>query len=294
MLNDAPRKAVATVGMFDGVHAGHRCVIDRVAALARRSGRIPMAVTFADHPMAVIDPERAPKLLMDPADKAAALVEAGIEKVVMLDFTPELRSLTAAGFIGMLNRDYGVEALVVGFNNRLGSDGMNGGSLSALRPEGVEIEAVAECAEGVSSSAVRAALGRGDVAEAEAMLGRPYRLSGTVVGGHRIGRTIGFPTANVDVGPRRLMPAAGVYAADVTVDGCSEPMRAMLNIGRRPTVDAPGAPLTCEVHILGRSIDLYGHRLHIDFLRRLRDERRFDSLDRLRRQLEADAEEAGR
>lgn len=275
---------VATVGMFDGLHAGHRHLLRQLRELGQRLGMATAVVTFSNHPLEVVAPDRAPAALLPRADKLRALRAVGIGEVICLDFTETLRQLTAGEFLAMLRKDYGVRALLLGYNNRLGHDAPRSFEeyQKLGRDQGVEIFLAEEyrTAEGekVSSSVIRKLLEEGDVAKADRLLGHPYALRGKVVKGHQLGRTIGFPTANIEPeDPRQLIPREGVYAARTLGHA------AMVNIGRRPTVG--GHRQTIEVHIIGLSEDLYGHELTVEFLRRLRDEQKFECLDQLRQQL---------
>lgn len=291
---DTTRRRVAAVGMWDGVHRGHRFLIDFVRQRAAATGLTPAVVTFEGHPMLTVCPDRAPRLLTSTSGRLELLDRAGVADCILLDFNERLRSLTAREFLTMLSRDYGVSELVVGFNNRFGSDrtlemsdyihiGESLGMTVTPAPEFV--------AEGspVSSSRIRALLSEGQPDAASSLLGRPYSLSGIVEKGKQLGRTLGFPTANLrPERPDALIPAPGVYAARaITPDGIAR--TAMVNIGSRPTVDTPDAPQSIEAHIFNFSGDLYGRPLSLEFLRYLRPERRFPSIEALRHAIEADA-----
>ena len=284
-----PRR-IAVVGMFDGVHTGHRHLLTQLREEARRRGLTPMAVTFSNHPLEIIAPERAPRLLTSPSVKQRLIEELGVE-CVTIPFDRELRHTSSEGFLKMMRSRYGVEALVMGFNNRFGHDAPRDFNDYRRLGEncGVAIIPATEFAPGgrkISSTEIRALIAGGNMEEATRLLGRPYAVAGTVESGKQLGRTIGFPTANLRPSePRQLLPQPGVYAT--TALG----LPAMTNIGSRPTVDNGGA-YTIETHIIGADTDLYGSELEIAFRRRLRDERRFPSVDALRRQLEADREEA--
>ncbi len=283
--------------MFDGVHAGHRYLLDGLRREGLRRGLEPLALTFSNHPLEVVRPQAAPRLLTSPGEKVELIRALGIARVECIPFDEALRLTPAGDFLDMLRRRYGVEALLMGFNNRFGHDAPRDfnryRALGAAR--GVEIIAADECrleragapAGAVpSSTAIRRALAEGRLPEAEAMLGRRYRVTGEVVRGKQLGRTIGFPTANVDVPQWRQLPAPGVYSAM-----CGD-LPAMVNIGRRPTVDPAGAPLNVEAHIIGlpADADLYGRGLALDFVTYLRGERRFASVEELAAQLREDRE----
>lgn len=269
---------IATVGTFDGVHIGHRYLLEQLCRAGRDRGLSPLAVTFDRHPLSLVDPASAPPVITDSSEQEEAMLALGV-KLLRLPFTPELRAMTGRDFLSMLHERHGVKALMTGFNNHLGSDRDR-----APEVEGVELVRCAELPEhsGVSSSRIRALIADGAVDRAALLLGRPFTISGTVVGGRQLGRQLGFPTANVSVSPGHVMPAPGVYAATVG------DYPAVVNVGRRPTVDTPDAPISVEAHLIGFSGNLYGSHLRIGFISRLRAERRFGSLDELRDAIAAD------
>lgn len=281
------RKTAVTVGTFDGVHRGHRAVLDFLTEEASRRGLSPVAVTFDPHPLWVVSPDRAPLLLETPEERAELLREAGVE-VVTVDFTPEVMRITADEWIGMLADCLGAKLLVAGYDNTFGSDGMTM-SLSDYRGiglrHGVEVIRAPEV-RGVSSTAIRRLLAGGDVGQAASQLGFPYTLSGVVEPGRKLGRRLGFPTANLAIAGIMQIPGPGVYAAEACVaNGRCYP--AVVNIGVRPTVDE-NLPLTVEAHLCGFEGNLYGRTLRLRFLRRLRDERRFSTLDELKAAIAGD------
>lgn len=285
---------MATVGMFDGVHLGHVDALRQFCSLAAARGLRPLVVTFDRHPLAAIAPHRTPALLTR-TDTRRALIHAACPdaEVLVLPASDGILGLTAEGFLQRLNSEHGVDAFAMGYNNHIGCDRADADTLRRNAPiPVVGMKALDDIP--VSSTRIRQALCAGDVAAAAAMLGRPYSISGTVVHGRQLGRTIGFPTANIAMDDAEtLIPAPGVYAADIIVDSDAIPHRAMLNIGRRPTVeDDVSSPVTVEAHIIGYDADLYGRRLDVSFLSRLRDERRFASLEDLRRQLVRDRQAA--
>ena len=286
---------MAAIGMFDGVHLGHRFLIGRMADEAHARGLRAVAVTFSRHPLAVIAPEREPGLLTGPEEKCRLLREAGADDVVMLDFTPALRQLTAEQFMRQLHDSAGIERLVIGYDHRFGSDSPKMEDYPAIgHLTGIEVTVAPPRDEGssqISSSMIRRELAEGNVEKAAEALGREYTVDGMVEGGKRLGRTIGFPTANLRPEVARMLPAEGVYATRALLPS-GESYPAMVNIGRRPTVDVAGAPLSVEAHLLGFEGDLYGSHLTLEFLQRLRGERKFDSVEALRAQLEADRDQA--
>ncbi len=280
-------KKAAVVGTFDGVHLGHCFLLESLRSQAARRGLQPMVVTFADHPLKQIAPDRVPPGLMSVERRRSLLQAEGVE-VVVLDFNSRLRSLTAAQFLEMLHNRYGVELFLLGFNNRIGSDRLGAENLAGKTIGGVEVLAADEHPQlCVSSSLVRAALSRGDVEEAAQMLGRPYSIEGKIVTGKQLGRTIGFPTANLLPDPTTAIPAVGVYAGEMLG------YPAVINIGHRPTVEGRNdAPLSIEAHLIGFSGDLYGRTAELTFIRRLRGEKRFESLNALKTQIQKDIDHA--
>ncbi len=284
-------KAVAAVGTFDGVHKGHQAVIETLKDEARERDVDPLVITFDAHPLSVIAPERAPSAITSTEKKCELLRAAGVIALVM-QFDEEMRQTTARDWMRRLHDEYGVEALIVGYDNTFGSDGVTL-SIADYRRIGAEtgIEIIeAPFVEGISSSAIRKAILAGEVEKAGIMLGRYYALSGNVVTGNQLGHTIGFPTANIQPLPHLTVPANGVYAAmAVLPDGSRH--KAVVNIGTRPTVRR-GENRTIEAHIIGFNGDLYGHPLTLIFIKRLRDEMRFKSIDALRLQIEKDKETA--
>ena len=321
---------IATTGFFDGVHCGHRLVIDRLVSLAHARGDESLVVTFWPHPRAVLqDGARELRLLSTLEEKKSLLHGLGVDRVEVLDFTRRFASLTAGQYLrDVLQARFGVTTLLMGYDNRLGSDRLTAADLetvaqglgmelivAGMRPLGTDIPEPSSpttppiASDGplplmwprvatgsgmsvpkglpVSSTRIRKALEIGDVAAANGMLGYGYALEGVVVAGNRLGRTIGFPTANMKLyEPLKLIPARGVYAVQVDVLG--QTYRGMTNIGVRPTVG--GTVPTIETHILDFSEDIYGLPLRITFLRRIRNEVRFPSLDALKLQLENDRE----
>lgn len=276
----------AVVGTFDGVHRGHAHLLDSLRSEAARRGLEPLALTFSTHPLALLDPARLPAALSSTAEREHLLRECGVEAVT-LPFDESLRRMTAAEFLTMLRERFDVSLFLLGFNNCIGSDRVSADSpqlAEVAREAGVEVLGASEHPqEGVSSSAIRKALAEGDVDAANRMLGRCYDVEGTVVTGRRLGRTIGFPTANIEPDPGRAIPAEGVYVGQLLG------RRAVVNVGRRPTVEQrDDAPLSIEAYILDFSGNLYGRRLRLEFLHRLRGEQRFGSIDELKAAIAAD------
>ena len=282
--------AVVTTGFFDGVHLGHRHVLETVVSAARERGEEAIVVTFWPHPRTVLQQDaREFRLLSSLDEKKALLAACGINRVEVLPFTREFAALTAAQYIDLLRERYGASLVVMGYDNRIGSDRKTAWEVTHPMPQ---ITVVDEChsersEESISSTQIRKALEEGRVEDANAMLGYEYGLYGVVVAGNRLGRTIGFPTANIQLyEPLKLVPSNGVYAVEVDVQG--QLYKGMCNIGVRPTVD--GKVRTIETHILDFDEEIYGLPLRLRFLRRIRDERKFPSLEALKEQLEKDRE----
>ena len=284
---------IATVGTFDGYHRGHRQVVATLLEEGRRRGLRPLLVTFSSHPLQTVAPERAPKMLDTVGEKMMRLRGCGAE-VVLLDFNASLCSLTAEQWMRRLRDEYGVRAMVVGYDNTFGCDGR------FLRHEdfakigeslGIKVIEAPEL-PGISSSTVRKAVLAGDVEGASRMLGRPYELRGEVVHGRALGRQLGFPTANLVTALEKAIPADGVYA--VSVEGAEEGKRlpAVINIGRRPSVDNGAESIEC--HIPGFAGDLYGRELTVRFIARLRGEKKYPNLEVLREGIARDVAEARR
>ena len=286
---------VITTGFFDGVHLGHRRVIQQLVGAAQERGTLSCVLTFWPHPRTVLqDGARELRLLSTLDEKREMLLGLGVDRVEVLRFDRALSRLTTEEYLRevVIGR-YGGTALLVGFDNRMGCDAGGAEDIAAAAAAaGLEVLRTGPVASGgapVSSTRIRAALAAGQVEEAAAMLGYGYRLHGVVVSGERKGRTMGFPTANLQLyEPLKLLPGDGVYAVDVETTG--RRFRGMCNIGVRPTVSA-GRHRTVETHILDFSEDIYGLDLRLTFRRKIRDERKFSSLEELRGQLEKDKRE---
>ncbi len=284
---------VTTVGMFDGVHLGHRSIISKTVELADQNDLSSLVITFDRHPLSVISPEHTPASLSTPKERVSLIKKLGVDKVVVLPFDQNLRRLTAEEFIKDILIDrYNTRILVIGHDHGFGSDRLRGidNYIKIAHKTGIRIvEAPYWGHERVCSSAVREYLANGDIVGANRLLGRPYSVTGEVVSGKRIGHTIGFPTANLQISDSSAIPARGVYAALINDENNEFIGQAMVNIGVAPTVTDNGN-LTIEAHILDYNGDLYGQCLSLQFINRLRDEQRFDSLDSLVNQLQKDLE----
>ena len=289
--------SVVTTGTFDGVHRGHQAIVRYLVDRARRVGGVPTVVTFDPHPREVLTGQPVP--LLTTLDERADLLEAlGVERFVVVPFSRDLSLLEPEDYVtDVLVGRVGMREIVVGYDHRFGRKARGDRALlERLGAEhGFSVDVIPAQIEGdvtVSSTEVRRLLGEeGDAARAAVLLGRPYRITGTVVHGDARGRLIGFPTANVEPSTeRKLVPAVGVYAVRVTLpDGAVA--EGMMNVGRRPTFEEDGAT-RAEVHLFDLDRDLYGRRLAVDVAARLRGERRFDGVDALVAQLGRDREDA--
>lgn len=299
-MTDLPpqeRGTVVTLGSFDGVHRGHRAVVDEVVRRARETGRASVLVTFEPHPAEVVRPQAAPGRLTVAAERVEALAATELDYVVVLRFDRELAGLEPEAFVErVLVERCRVRELVVGHDHAFGR-GRRGdvGLLSALgRRWGFTVDVVPpvldRAGSAVSSSRIRAAIAAGALGEAADWLGRPYRVAGRVVPGAGRGRTIGIPTANLAPPPRKLLPPDGVYA--VRVEWGGGVASGMMNQGPRPTVGDPTRWI--EAHLFDFDGDLSGRELRIEWVARLRDVQRFENLAALRAQLERDRLEARR
>jgi riboflavin kinase / FMN adenylyltransferase len=278
-----------TIGVFDGVHVGHRRVISDLIAMAAASGLRPAIVTFDPHPLSILAPERAPKMLTSVQQRVDQFRQLGAEITGVLDF-PDIRELSAEQFCeDVLSRALRAKRVAVGADFRFGRD--RGGDTVLLDREGdrlgfeVSVIDLLGSLDGiVSSTRIRQLIGDGLVTEAAALLGRPYELDGRVIEGDKRGQTIGFPTANIAITPDRQLPGRGVYAGTAKVG--DDVFLAAINVGTRPTFDGLGT--TIEAHLLDYSGDLYGRLIAVDFRVRLREEIRFDGVEALVRQIGLD------
>ena len=283
---------VVATGFFDGVHVGHRLVIEQLVKAAAVRGDESMVVTFWPHPRNVLQKEaRSLRLLTTLQEKKDILSGLGVDHVEVMQFTREFSDMTTEDYLRVLMDRFGVKTVLIGYDNRMGSNA-DGADQVARTADSLGLEVIrtdmvtSELGYAVSSTKIRERLEAGDVQAASAMLGYDYTLHGVVIAGNRLGRTIGFPTANMQVyEPLKLVPGNGVYFVKVETLGRS--LFGMCNIGCRPTV-ASGNARTIETNIFGFDEDIYGLDMNVTFIAKIRDEIRFDSLDALRRQLEID------
>ena len=294
-IPDDGRGSVITVGTFDGVHRGHWAVLEEIRRRARESGRRAILVTFHPHPLRIVHPDRAPKLLTTPLEKKEILAESGLDYAVFLRFTPVLSRYPPRRFVEeILVGRLGVEELVIGYDHGFGR-GRSGGpeELQAIGEElGFDVDVVGPIQAGdrpISSSGIRKAVAGGRLKEAARDLGRPYSIRGVVVRGDGRGKGLGFPTANLQVEDQgKLLPPAGIYAVRGVLRSGTWP--GALHLGPRPTFQ--GSPPTVELHLMDFDGDLYGEEVRVDFVRHLREILPFDSAEALVGQMREDVEEA--
>ena len=287
----------ATIGCFDGVHRGHRYLIGQVCQEAAQRGLSSVLITFPVHPRQVMQSDYRPQLLSCLQQKTDLLQQQPADYCIMLPFTRELSMLSAYEFMRLLRNRYQVKVLVIGYDHRFGHNRSEGFEDYCRygRELGMEIvhaRALVEDELSISSSTIRNLLKQGEVERANHFLGYRYYLDGVVVGGYKVGRTLGFPTANLQPScPDKLIPAEGVYAVYAYVKG--RRYAGMLNIGHRPTVDN-GNNLSIEAHILDFSDNIYNRYLRIEFMHFIRPEQKFGNLEALRAQLRNDRETVAR
>ena len=292
-----------TIGNFDGVHRGHRAMLELLVARARELRLPSCALTFEPHPREFFSPSSAPTRLTRLREKLELIAEAGVDRVHVIRFDARLAALAAARFIeDVLLRGLGMRWLLVGRDFRFGAQ--RAGDFAMLEAaarggfghQGFELQAMPDVLDGpapgrqrVSSSAVRTALAAGELEAAARLLGREYMMSGRVAHGEKLGRTLGFPTANIVL--RRRPPLAGVFAVEAELEETHRVLHGVASVGRRPTVKDDAAPLL-EVHLFDWMEDIYGRHLRVKFLAKLRDEEKYDGLDALRSAIKQDAAQA--
>ena len=293
-LRPEHRGCAATIGSFDGIHLGHQAVLTQLAAQGRERRLSVTLITFEPQPREYFMPEEAPPRLTRFREKLEVLQHCGIDRVVCLRFNAYLASLTADEFIQRIMLDgLAVKYLVVGDDFRFGKGRIGDYALleQAGKTHGFPVVTMPTFNVGnhrVSSTRIRVALNQGDFNSAEALLGRPYWMSGRVAHGDKRGRTIGFPTANIFM-HRNAVPVDGVFAVEMCgID--DRPIAGVANVGTRPTVDGSRALL--EVHLFDFDRDIYGRHVQVSFMKKLRPERKFESFELLKRQIELDAEQA--
>lgn len=285
----------ATIGFFDGVHRGHQFMIDSLTTMAHAQGRQSLVITFDRHPRQVVHADYVPQLITTTDEKLQLLHATAADRIEVLHFDAQMAQLSAYEFMRqVLHERYGVAMLLTGYDNRFGHNRAEGFAdyvrygeemgMTVLQNTPIDIDGLR-----VSSSLIRRLIVEGNITEANNCMGHPYSITGSVAHGFQEGRRIGFPTANiVPESAEKLVPGNGVYATRVSVEG-GEWMPAMLNIGTNPTFQRQQT--TIEAHIIGFEGDIYGRKVRVEFGRKLRDEQRFESVEALQKQLEADKKE---
>ncbi len=283
------RGTLVSIGVFDGMHLGHRTLIRELVEQARAKKLLSAVITFRQHPMALLAPGETVPSLTSLTERIRLIKEMGVDIVITLTFSHELAELGAQPFVLMLQQYLKIQGMILGWDFALGRH--REGSLEALHEMGKKLGFTTEVVgpvkyngEIISSTAIRQALSNGDMAKANAMLGRPFSLEGSVIAGEGRGAELGFPTANLDLDPHQALPLDGVYAAIAHFDGKTLP--AATFIGRRPTFN--GVERIVEVHVLNFTGDLYRKSLKIDIIEHLRGEQKFDSAEALKAQMEKD------
>jgi riboflavin kinase/FMN adenylyltransferase len=279
------------MGTFDGVHRGHQEIIHQLVAGAHAVNVPAVVLTFDPHPVAILRPERAPKMLTSPDKRAELFSDLGIDLAITHPFNPEVAALSAHAFLTQLKNHLGFSQFWVGYDFAMGHN--REGDIPTLRRLGKEmgfqlhvIEPIVFEGKTISSSQIRRLVAAGNVEEAGDLLGRPYQLGGTVIEGAKRGRTIGIPTANLVVDEQRAYPARGVYACRAWIN--QTPVNAVTNIGLRPTFESGIVQTSVEAHLLDFSGDLYGRELELEFFARLRDEQKFSGIEALVAQIQQD------
>ncbi|MCC7452314.1 MAG: bifunctional riboflavin kinase/FAD synthetase [Anaerolineae bacterium] len=284
--------SIVTIGVFDGVHRGHQHLISQLVNAAHSSGRLAVVLTLFPHPDIVLKKLTGRYYLTTPEQKAALLGDLGVDVVVTHPFDDTVRQIRAADFVDQLRAHLNMQSLWVTVDFAMGYK--REGNFAFLTAQGAqkgfEVQEIGllgnDSTSRISSSAIREALLAGDVEKAAHWLGRPYSIEGPVIHGDHRGRTIGFPTANIQVWDEQVLPANGVYAGWATLNG--ERFMTVMNVGERPTF--AGKDIRVEAHLLDFDRDIYGQRLTVDFVARLRGEQKFSGLDALIQQIRADAE----
>ncbi len=280
-------RTVIALGTFDGVHIGHRMLINNVLDLAQKNSAIPMVYTFKNHPLSIIG--KAPELILTADERNEEIEKCGIDNIYCVEFNKEYASILPYDFIKMIVESFKPIAIVVGFNYTFGKNGKgNVDTLKKYEDElGYKLYVVDEVRLGnvtVSSSAIRRLLKAGDIKNVNKMLGRNYTLSGCVVKNKQIGRTIGFPTANIETDKQKVLPSYGVYETRTIYNG--KTYNSITNIGNNPTVN--GEKTTIETHIIDFSGDIYGKTIAVDFIDRIRGEIKFNSIEDVKEQIKKD------
>jgi riboflavin kinase/FMN adenylyltransferase len=286
------KETLLTIGVFDGVHLGHKYLISQLKEYARQQNLLSGIVTFRQHPQEVLSPQSKLPFLTDLSQRAELLKNEGIEAIITLSFTRELAQLSAGQFLSLLKEYIRMRGLVIGYDFALGRN--KEGNTDALRALGQEmgfsvivVPPIIIDGEVVSSTAIRNALAEGDMNRVQNLIGRPFSLHGSVIPGAGRGMDLGFPTANLDIDPEQALPNEGVYATWTNID--DKAYQSVTNIGSRPTFS--DGERTVEVYLLDYHSDLYEHELKIDIIERLRGEKKFNTVEELKKQITKDVEQ---
>jgi len=282
-------ETLLSIGVFDGVHAGHRYLLGKLKQRAAQKNLLSVVVTFNPHPQSVLNPHNQLPWLSDVEDRVRSIQELGINIVTVLTFTPRVAQLSARGFMSLVKRQVRMQGIIVGPDFALGQD--REGNINLLHTLGREMKFSVETippytinGEVVSSTLIRQALVQGDMRRVQTLMGRYFYLRGKVTTSNKRGRVLGFPTANLDIKPQQALPGNGIYATIAHVDGKQFP--SATNIGIRPTFGE--GEKTVEAHLLNYKGDLYSREIRLEFVQKLRDEQRFLSAEELKVQIEKD------
>lgn len=291
IIENKENKNYVALGSFDGLHYGHLSLVKKTVQVAKEENGKSMVFTYKNHPKTLVSPENVPKLIMDLDTKLQYLEEENVDIVVLRTFTKEFMSITAEDFIKLLCEDYNVKGIVVGFNFRFGHKNL--GDVELLKKlqgkYGYKLYIIDQYnyeSEVISSTRIRKALVEGNVSKATEMLSKPYLIKGKVIHGKKLGRTIGFPTANLEFSDKMVIPKKGVYYTNVIYG--NEKFKGLTSVGNNPTVN--GTELTIETFILNFDKMIYGEEIKVYFVKRIRDEVKFDSLDEMVNQIKKDEE----
>lgn len=291
IIENKENKNYVALGSFDGLHYGHLSLVRKTVQVAKEENGKSMVFTYKNHPKTLVSPENVPKLIMDLDTKIQYLEEENVDIVVLRTFTKEFMSITAEDFIKLLCEDYNVKGIVVGFNFRFGHKNL--GDVELLKKlqdkYGYKLYIIDQYnyeSEVISSTRIRKSLVEGNVSKATEMLSKPYLIKGKVIHGKKLGRTIGFPTANLEFSDKMVIPKKGVYYTNVIYG--DEKFKGLTSVGNNPTVN--GTELTIETFILNFDKMIYGEEIKVYFVERIRDEVKFDSLDEMVNQIKKDEE----
>ena len=283
------KDAYIALGSFDGLHKGHLTLINKVIELSKKNDGLSMVYTFKNHPLEIIDESKAPKVIMDNDEKVSILEKEGIDISCLAKFDKKLMSIEPEEFIKTIIKKFNVKGIVVGFNYKFGFK--NKGDVNLLKDLSKKLNfdlyvmnALEDEGVVVSSTFIRKLIKDGEINKATELLTRPYSIKGEVIHGKQLGRTIGFPTANLKTTENTVLPAMGVYYTNVELDG--QIYKGITSVGNNPTVN--GKTITVETNILGFSGDIYGKQIRVYFIERIRGNVKFNSLDELKNQLKND------